>query len=105
MALGKTSKTCDGRAKGRRVVSVMRLHALAALVFIALPMMSVRVAAADVDHSDSAKPLEPMRRTNKKSMAFAQQAPLFVEQKEAPTASKTALRMSTVPRLGEKSKD
>ena len=36
---------------------------------------------------------------------FSTQAQLFVEQKDAPTASKTALRMDTAPRLSEKSKD
>ena len=95
------SKTCCRRAKWRRVVSVMRLHLLATLILVSL----AGSAKAEVDRSDSAKPLEPATHHAKKTSFFAPQAPLFVEQKEAPAASKTALRLNTSPRFGDKSKD
>jgi hypothetical protein len=79
----------------------MRLHLLATLILIGF----AGTAKAEVDHSDSAKPLEPAARNAKKTSFFAPQAPLFVEQKEAPAASKTALRLNTSPRFGDKSKD
>ncbi len=98
------SKTCGGRAKWRRVVSVMRLHLLAAVVFVGVVGFA-GTAKAELDQGDSAKPLEPATRYAKKTSFFAPQAPLFVEQKEAPAASKTALRLNTSPRFGDKSKD
>jgi hypothetical protein len=81
----------------------MRLHLFAAVVLVGLGFAGT--AYADVDHSDSAKPLEPAVRQVKKASVFAPQAPLFIEQKEAPTASKTSLRLNGTPRLSDKSKD
>lgn len=79
--------------------------ALAGVALSALP------ALAD-GHSDGnvAKTMESARgqlpaRASKISARMSAQAQLFVEQKEAPTASKTSLRLELTPRLSAKLKD
>jgi hypothetical protein len=83
----------------------MRLHLLLAAVVFAGLIGFAGTAKAEIELNDSAKPLEPVVHHAKKTSFFAPQAPLFAEQKEAPAASKTALRLNTSPRFGDKSKD
>ena len=60
--------------------------------------------------ANASKPMESapgqlQARPSKVSARISAQAQLFVEQKEAPTASKTSLRIESTPRLSAKLKD
>lgn len=83
----------------------MRLHA--AVLIAALSLAS---AAFAEDVKNASKPLEgapgtrgPQKKTQ--GSTFAPQAQLFVEQKDAPTHSKTSLRLESTSRVSAKSKD
>ncbi len=83
----------------------MRLHRLA---FVASAALGITAAHADPSRVDpQPKPLESTTiRTPKTRAIFSLQAQLFVEQKEAPANSKTALRLETAGRFSAaKSKD
>ena len=79
----------------------MRLHLLLAASFALLVAGTARA-----EHGDAAKSLESTQGASPRaSKVRAPQASLFLEQKEAPGASKTTLRMDGAPRLSQKSKD
>ncbi len=86
----------------------MRLHAVISIGLLALGASAARaeapVAVANAPKLLEAAPGAPsMPRAGKVRTAF--QAQLFVEQKDAPAASKTALRLEAVQRVSAKSKD
>ena len=79
----------------------MRLHLLA------LAAIACVSNAAFANETTAPKRLEQGRsaRPGKLSALFSTQVQLFIEQKEAPTASKTAMRLESTPRLSDKLKD
>jgi hypothetical protein len=84
----------------------MRLHALVAVLVLSFASL----ASADERVVNTQKDLEcapgsTAVRPSKVRSLFQTQAQLFVEQKEAPTASKTALRLDGSVRFSTKSKD
>jgi hypothetical protein len=85
----------------------MRLHLIALGVFGLSMSLAAACATARADGNDSAKSIEmiPGQLPARASKLRAPQAQLFVEQKEAPGASKTSLRLESAPRLSNKSKD
>jgi hypothetical protein len=87
----------------------MRLHALAATLVFGGSLAIAATASAD-EHVNTQKDLEcapgaTATRPAKIRSLFQTQAQLFVEQKDAPTASKTALRFDSAARFSTKSKD
>lgn len=82
----------------------MRLHLILSLFVLAISAGSAHAEGALMN---GPKQLEsaPLPQQKKMRAVFSTQAQLFVEQKEAPAASKTALRMDNAPRLSAKSKD
>ena len=87
----------------------MRLHALVVGIFSASLALAA-TAHADDRAVNTQKDLErapgaTAARPSKIRSLFQTQAQLFVEQKEAPAASKTALRLDGVVRFSTKSKD
>jgi hypothetical protein len=90
----------------------MRLHALLiAGSFVALVASGTARANENVERIvNTQKDLEcapgaTATRPSKVRSLFQTQAQLFVEQKEAPAASKTALRLDGAARFSTKSKD
>jgi hypothetical protein len=81
----------------------MRLPLVTTALLLATTLLGAGPARADMSPNESAKPLESGLRHAKKTQVYA--APLFVEQKETPGASKTALRLGGAWRLSDKSKD
>ncbi len=89
----------------------MGLHLLRSAVFSSLAICLACAGVARADGGDVAKSIEetpgqgtPVRPTKMRAL-FSTQMQLFIEQKEAPTASKTSLRVASAPRLSQKSKD
>jgi hypothetical protein len=87
----------------------MRLHVVpAAIASLSLALVA---SAAYADTSDSQKTLEStssqsaIARPAKVSARFSTQVQLFIEQKEAPVASKTSLGIQSTSRVSQKSKD
>jgi hypothetical protein len=85
----------------------MRLHLPASAILI-VGLATSSAYAGDV--KTASKPLEgapgstrPQKKTQ--GSTFAPQTQLFVEQKDAPANSKTALRLESTSRLSTKSKD
>ena len=80
-------------------------------LLLALGALTLGSGAAFADSSDKSKGLEaapgsasPVRAGKMKAL-FSTQMQLFIEQKEAPAASKTSLLDTSTPRLSQKSKD
>ena len=84
----------------------MRLHPVALAALVCLPSLAL-ADEANGAATNVPKRLEAVRvaRPGKLSALFSTQVQLFIEQKEAPTASKTALRLDPGPRLSDKLKD
>ena len=82
----------------------MRLHLTAAAVSFCC---AAPAFAEEPVHA--AKPLEPVRasgvQAGKTQALFAPKVQLFVEQKDAPAVSKTAVRAEATQRLAVKPKD
>ncbi len=84
----------------------MRLHFISTgLSVMAASLLLASTAYAE--GTDQAKSIEmiPGQVAPRAAKLRAPQAQLFVEQKEAPVASKTSLRLESAPRLQSKSKD
>lgn len=81
----------------------MRLHLRSLVIFLGLSA----AGAAWADGNDQAKPVEmvPGQASPRAAKLRSPQAQLFVEQKDAPAASKTSVRFENAPRLSSKSKD
>ncbi len=80
-------------------------------LLLAIGGLALSSGAVFADSSDRSKGIEaapgnasPVRAGKMKAL-FSTQMQLFIEQKEAPAASKTSLLETSTPRLSQKSKD